>query len=171
VLRWCRFRAAAPYLHGSVLDYGCGEGELYEYLRPESYFGIDRNAEEIEVARLRHPAAEFGLEIPSNSFYESAACLAVVEHLPDPGAALEEIRKHLRPGGTLVITTPNPTFRRLHDCGAALGLCSREAADEHEKFLGRDGLELLCRQCGFEVCRYTRFLSGMNQALVCSLKG
>lgn len=61
-----RFRALSQIadLSGhSILDVGCGFGDLYDYLKDcsfnFSYKGIDINPRAIEVARLRHPELEF----------------------------------------------------------------------------------------------------------------
>ena len=34
----------------------------------------------------------------------------IIEHLPNPGHFLSNMRKHLKDGGTLIITTPNPFY-------------------------------------------------------------
>lgn len=47
----------------SILDVGCGFGDLYEFLRQNGinvdYTGVDLNQDFIEIARQRHPDAEF----------------------------------------------------------------------------------------------------------------
>jgi SAM-dependent methyltransferase len=48
-----------------------------------------------------------GLPVPSGSF-DLALCTEVIEHLPStPKPLLDEIRRVLRPGGCLLLTTPN----------------------------------------------------------------
>ena len=48
---------------GSVLDVGCGRGDLLPYLRERSfegsYMGVDLTPEMIELARELHPDGEF----------------------------------------------------------------------------------------------------------------
>lgn len=34
----------------------------------------------------------------------------IIEHLPNAGRALSSVRKHLKPGGRLILSTPNPFF-------------------------------------------------------------
>lgn len=55
---------ALPDIRGKkVLDYGCGKGDLYGFIRGRglevSYTGIDINAELIDLAASKHPDARF----------------------------------------------------------------------------------------------------------------
>jgi SAM-dependent methyltransferase len=61
----------------SVLDFGCGTGALFEYLKNScrftgQYTGVDISAKAIEVAKTSHPTADFRhLDILSNELSES----------------------------------------------------------------------------------------------------
>jgi ubiquinone/menaquinone biosynthesis C-methylase UbiE len=91
---------------------------------------------------------------------------ALLEHLKTPRAALGEAQRLLKPGGSLVLTTPTPLGGRLHAWGSHLGLTYREAADEHEGFFDHVGLKHLLNGVGFSCECYERFLLGMNQLVV-----
>jgi ubiquinone/menaquinone biosynthesis C-methylase UbiE len=64
-----RFKIIAeglPQLEGaSILDIGCGFGDLYNYLAPqvtpEKYIGCDISSEVLHVARTRYPDVRFDL--------------------------------------------------------------------------------------------------------------
>jgi SAM-dependent methyltransferase len=57
----------------SVLDFGCGFGDLYNYLFPRVfYIGCDSNLEMLEVARRGHPGAVF-VESPVSADYVLAS--------------------------------------------------------------------------------------------------
>ena len=48
--------------HGTILDVGCGEGQLSDFLRPEDrvlYTGIDISDKAVEFAKTRRPLATF----------------------------------------------------------------------------------------------------------------
>lgn len=77
-------RAAAPHTRGVVLDFGAGIGEV-------RWVRADLNET---------------LPLPAHSFYLSVA-VEIIEHLENPRAAAREWRRLLRPGGTLVMATPN----------------------------------------------------------------
>ena len=103
------------------LDYGCGNGALVRHLRTRDIdaVGFDEGA---IVARARAK----GIPILTVADLEAEAgrmsivtMIEVVEHLPDPIPVLRKIRRLLRPGGLLFLTTGNsaPHRRRFIDWG------------------------------------------------------
>jgi SAM-dependent methyltransferase len=114
--------AAHLFLGDVVVEAGAGEGYGVELLRAG---GIDRVvALDYDLASLHHavsayPAAVGGRAARANLAHlplaeASAAAvvsLQVIEHLWTPWEFLADCARVLRPGGLLVVTTPNrPTF-------------------------------------------------------------
>ena len=101
-----------PHLRAGldVLDVGCGPGtitaDLAERVAPGRVIGIDRSAEVIERAAaqqqgdgLEFRAADLmDLPFDTNSF-DVVHAHQVLQHVPDPIAALVEMRRVCRPGG------------------------------------------------------------------------
>jgi 2-polyprenyl-3-methyl-5-hydroxy-6-metoxy-1,4-benzoquinol methylase len=122
-------RAARP---ASAVDIGCGTGALVGELarRGVTASGIDSSPDLLEVARLQVPQATFHLgtitQIPlADGTVDAAVLIEVVEHLDDTTLAstLREAIRILKPGGTLMVTTPNSedlesSLRQCPDCGA-----------------------------------------------------
>jgi SAM-dependent methyltransferase len=53
------------------------------------------------------------MEVVPSGAYDSAICLEVLEHIPNPSKAISEIYRILKPGGILVVSVPH--LSRLHE--------------------------------------------------------
>ena len=111
-----------PYVQGpKVLDVGCAAHVpepgapywLHGRLREKfpCVTGIDLN--EQNVAKLRAQGFQNlfvgnAEDINIDSRFDTIVAGELIEHLSNPGAFLESARKHLAPGGRLVLTTPYP---------------------------------------------------------------
>jgi 2-polyprenyl-3-methyl-5-hydroxy-6-metoxy-1,4-benzoquinol methylase len=98
-----------------VADIGSGEGGLCSELRAagwRSIIGFDLSRTRVMRARRRHPGIEFQDQpFPGSSLREGSLDLVimdnVIEHVIDPPEILRTIAKYLKPGGRLVLITPN----------------------------------------------------------------
>lgn len=99
-----------------VLDLGCGEGHITEAIRAQwpraEVCGFDYSVSAIEIARRRYPLIDFAVADAYALPYASASIDATVmnnlwEHLPDPVRLLEQIRRVLKPGGHVIVSTPS----------------------------------------------------------------
>ena len=107
-------RLAGP---GGVVDLGCGRGEWLALLRAAGVTarGIDANPAFVAAGRARGLDMELGdalgyLEALPLDSIDMVTAFHVIEHLAteDLLALLEAARGALRPGGCLLLETPNP---------------------------------------------------------------
>lgn len=97
---------------GRVLDAPAGEGALAQGL---AALGFQVVCGDIQPGRFRAPGMrcdELDLDgdLPyAGGSFDAVACIEGVEHLENPHHTLRELARVLRPGGCLVISTPNPT--------------------------------------------------------------
>jgi SAM-dependent methyltransferase len=108
VVRRLTARYAVP--DGPILDAGCGTGLNLRHL-PVGSTGIDINPRNIALLRMRlptHPVVEGDIEaMPfAEGSFGTVLCTEVLEHVPDPAAAIREFRRVLRPGGVLIGSVP-----------------------------------------------------------------
>jgi ArsR family transcriptional regulator len=108
-------RAIAALLDPSMTfgDLGCGTGQLVETLAPftERVVAVDNSTEMLRAARKRLARFE-NVQVKRGTVealpledaeLDAAALVLVLHHLPDPGAALAEAARPLKPGGRLLI--------------------------------------------------------------------
>ena len=93
-----------------ILDAGCGTGLNLRHL-PEGSVGVDINPRNIALLRQRlpnHTILEGDVEaLPfDDASFGTVLCTEVIEHIPDPSAALAEYRRVLQPGGVLIGSVP-----------------------------------------------------------------
>lgn len=100
-----------------VLDCGAGDGPAFDVLaqhcglEPSQYRGIEWSADRAGQGRARglgivQADLNRGIPHPDASF-SCVYALSVLEHLLNPCRFLKECRRVLRPGGRLVLLTPN----------------------------------------------------------------
>jgi SAM-dependent methyltransferase len=106
-------QAAAP--GARVLDAGCATGDFIG-LAGERYdmWGLDVSAYATAEAREKHP--RFASQIFTGfvedqrfepRFFDAIVMWDVIEHIWDPRPVLERLVDHLRPGGSLLLSTPD----------------------------------------------------------------
>lgn len=99
--------------HGRMLEEGCGLGHLVGQLETNfQTFGMDINPWALQkaakVATQTVMACSSAEQLPyANNSFHAIISKHVVEHLPHPEMAVQEISRMLKPGGILILATPN----------------------------------------------------------------
>lgn len=98
-----------------VLDLGCGDGSWLDTIGPRyrSAIGIDISRHAVESRAGEAPSwrfieADLGGGLPfEDGVADAIRANQVIEHVRDPRALAVEAHRVLRPGGLLLLTTPN----------------------------------------------------------------
>lgn len=120
-------RSGKPIGEIEILDYGCGDGKYFPYFTSRGFDPAHLHG--VEVSKLRidrckaigwEKARLLGkgekLPYPDASF-DVVNFMEVIEHVPQEaiGEILKEIRRVTKPGGFLMISTPNYPIKRFYD--------------------------------------------------------
>ena len=109
---WVVRKMVAKYAtpNAPILDAGCGTGLNLRHL-PAGSTGVDINPRNVELLKTRlpnHTVVEGDVEaLPfADGSFGTVLCTEVIEHIPDPSAALAEYRRVLQPRGVLIGSVP-----------------------------------------------------------------
>lgn len=149
---------------GQLIDVGCGTGNglivFYETFGI-SGVGVDVSRGMLDVARAKIAARNLPVEIhqmdgehlpfDDNSF-DAGVSFEVLEHTPNPSRFLSELARVVKPGSTVIVTTPNTLWEPIHWLAAKTGLHHSEGphrdVSRHEilEGLAASGLRLVAER-------------------------
>jgi SAM-dependent methyltransferase len=96
---------------GVLVDVGCGTGFLWSYLRERfgRYVGIDAVLYEGFPAGAEFHQADLdeGRAFLPDACADVVASVETIEHLENPRAFMRELVRLVKPGGWVIVTTPN----------------------------------------------------------------
>ncbi|MCX7025497.1 MAG: class I SAM-dependent methyltransferase [Spirochaetes bacterium] len=151
------FRDAGIVLRpgSSFLDVGCATGALIARLRER---GIETRGVEFCAETSRYARDVFGLDVftgrledapLADSRYDLVHAAHLIEHLNDPRSFLSRARRLIKPGGELVLTTPNEASFQ----GRLMKGHWRSAIRDHLYLFSPKTLKMLLDSEGFSVVR------------------
>jgi SAM-dependent methyltransferase len=144
----------------SVLEIGCGDGELLSLLRVSRKTGIDLSAAQIAAARRRLPDAEFhvqsGEALELSGRFDVIVISDTLNLAGDVQRLLERLHTVSHPGTRLIINFQNSLWRPLLSLATILGLKIRQP--ENSWLASSDVLNLLQLSAWSPVSRHGRML-------------
>lgn len=170
-----RMRRILPHLRRSdqvVADFGSGYDAAFlvrvlERGMAARAIAVDLSLDpEIASDRLALVEADLNAALPiSDASVNVATSLAVLEHLDRPDTHAKELFRVLKPGGTLLLTTPSPLGKPVLEFLAyRLGVIDRAEIDDHKRYFDGAALRAVLRDAGFRDAdiHHETFLLGMN---------
>ncbi len=144
-----------------ILDAGCGSGRnMIDLARHGTVTGVELSATSVSLARERCTGEVIEgsvLEMPFDAGrFDLAASLDVIEHLEDDLAALRELRRVVKPGGTLLVTVP--AYQWLWS--------GHDVVNHHYRRYTRRTLQRVGEQAGWRQARTTYFNSLLLPAAI-----
>ncbi|WP_332825003.1 SAM-dependent methyltransferase [Ramlibacter sp.] len=139
--------AALPHLRGTVLDYGCGLGNLAVQAARRGCDVLALDASETAIDHLRELASREGLRLRAEAAdlrtfqltgdFDAVACIGLLMFFDCPTALaqLAQLQAHVRPGGVAIVNVlvEGTTFMEMF---SPEGHCLLDSAQLQARFAG-----------------------------------
>jgi SAM-dependent methyltransferase len=99
----------------SVLDFGCGSGQLLAHLAPRVRIGVEPNPAARAAAAATGATVHACLDEVDDASVDVVVSNHALEHTLQPRTELVHMRRVLRPGGRLVLVVPLDDWRSQRD--------------------------------------------------------
>ena len=132
----------------TVLDLGCRDGKLRNYLSPDiSYQGVDI-VEDWGFGRPDILTRDLNERLPFHRrCFDYIFCIDLLEHLKKPAFSLSEMRRVLKDEGLVVVSIPNP----YHFKEILWNIFDVSDKQGHMFSWTPQTFKRLCDSCGFKV--------------------
>ena len=134
-----------------ALDLGVGDGRLAVGMRAAQLVGADVSQVALDRAKERLPDASLVLVQPDEPLpfedneFDLVTCIETIEHVRDVQLTFSEIRRVLRPGGRLALTTPAASRFRVLWRGL------EHPFSPHVRAFSRNSLRTVLETMGFHI--------------------
>jgi ubiquinone/menaquinone biosynthesis C-methylase UbiE len=147
----CRFHVPPG---SSVLEIGCGTGDLLNSLAPSRGVGLDISPAMTEIASRKYPHLFFlagdAENLPLNETFDYVILSDVLGYIPDVQKAFAELRKVTGPGTRVIVTYFNYLWEPVLRWGAWAGL---KMPQQEQNWLSQQDIENLLRLADYECIR------------------
>ena len=147
---------------GRVLDIPCGEGAFTQRLLGKGYEVHSADVQcDLKAEGATFRAANMNEALPwEDGFFDVVACIDGIEHIERPFDFVDECRRVLRPGGILLVSTPNISslrsrwrylFTGFHNKGKVPLNEAKPSPWHHIGLISFDRLRYMLHRAGFRI--------------------
>ena len=154
-LKRLEHRMGSAFRGARMLEIGCGTGILLQEARQRGWRAdaIELSPEMAAVARRNNPEAKIVTgdilsQEPVGGAYDAVISLDVLEHVLSPMTMVENCRELLKPGGLLLLQTPNTCSLRSRIRGPSWDMLDSR---QHLNLFSPDALQVLLTTVGFDI--------------------
>ena len=150
-----------PDDYSRILEIGCYDGTFRQYLnKPCEYWGVEPLKEVADIAKTKMDKVlvdfydRVANEIPDN-YFDLIVVNDVIEHIENPWAFLQSIKKKMTANASIVLSIPN--VRYYSNLKELLYLKDWEYKDAgilditHLRFFTEKSIVRLLNECGFKI--------------------
>ncbi|RJR32902.1 MAG: glycosyltransferase [Desulfobacteraceae bacterium] len=139
----------------SVIELGCGTGDLLSGLKPSRGLGVDISPEMVSVAARKYPELEFRQADLENidsweETFDYIILADVVGHLQDIEESFRRLRSFCRPGTRVIVSYYNFLWEPLLKMGERVGL---KMPQEHQNWLSTEDICNVLALAHYEVVK------------------
>ncbi len=153
-IRYCRFLVPEG---ASVLEVGCGLGDLLAAVKPSRGLGLELSEDMVAAASLRHPSLEFRVgdveDLKISETFDVIILSDVIGHLLDVEAAVKQLRQCCSPKTRIVISYYNFLWEPIVRSAEKLGM---KMPQKVQSWLSPMDIENLLHLADFEVVKTER---------------
>ena len=149
---------------GKALDVGCGAGQMALAMAERGYdpYAVDISEGMVEATNATFEAAGRTANVQiadmrdlpfEDNTFDWVTGLGAIEYLQDPGEAVREFARIVRPGGHVIVTAPNP-YRlafALDPIGVAMGVLGPPPTGYPRQYISQDKLRSYADSADLEV--------------------
>ena len=175
IAKW-RLKQVVRYVENGdrVLDFGCGyQAYFLRHIKNTvtSGIGIDYDTENIKISNnIKLVKFRFIDKLPlADNFLDKIFLLAVIEHIPltSEFPLLRELRRVLKKGGKIILTTPTPFGKKILEFLAfKLKIISAKEIRDHKKYFNYEDFRSIASRFNFKIVKYKTFQFGINSICV-----
>jgi len=165
------FLSESPPKNCKIFDVGCGGGELLMLLENEGFecYGLDIDGEALKKAQDKSNAQFVRGDVYKlpfkNSSFDVIFCMDLFEHLFDPHAAINEIKRVLKDGGYIYFNFPLE-LNLEHRIKILFGknIHNPLAVGSHIRFFKPKDVKNLLELNGMKILKYRYYCPGYKLA-------